>query len=52
MTYSDPVVLEKKILNDPDPFLYFCNHLPFDEDLALYFNNLEFPLRRDDLRQV
>jgi hypothetical protein len=46
MTYSGSVVLEK-ILNDPTPFLYFCNCLPFEKDLALYLNNLEFPLPKD-----
>jgi hypothetical protein len=32
----------------------FCIHdyLPFEEDLALYFINLEFPLPKDDLYQV
>jgi hypothetical protein len=25
-----------RILNDPTPFLHFCDHLPFEEDLALY----------------
>jgi hypothetical protein len=52
MTYSGSVVLEKKILNDPTPFLHFCDYLPFEEDLALYLNNLESPLRKDDLYQV
>jgi hypothetical protein len=32
--------------------LLFCNYLSFEEDLALYFNNLEFPLPKDDLCQV
>jgi hypothetical protein len=27
-------------------------YLPFEEDLALYLNNLEFPLPKDDLYQV
>ena len=31
---------------------HFCNYLPFEEDLALYLNNLEFPLPKDDLYQV
>jgi hypothetical protein len=51
MTYSGSVVL-KKILNEPTPFLHFCNYLPFEEDLALYLNNLEFLLPKDDLCQV
>jgi hypothetical protein len=25
----------------PTPFLHFCDYLPFEEDLALYLNNLE-----------
>jgi hypothetical protein len=32
--------------------LYFCifkNYLPFEEDLALYLNNFERPLPKDDL---
>jgi hypothetical protein len=52
MTYSGSVVLEKKIFKWPHPFLHFCDHLPFEEDLALYLNNLEFPLPKDDLYQV
>jgi hypothetical protein len=49
---SGSVVLEKKILNDPIPFLHFCDYLPFEEDLALNFNNSEFPLHKNDLYQV
>jgi hypothetical protein len=52
MTYSGSVVLEKKIFNYPTPFLHFCDYLPFEEDLALYLNNLEFTLPKDDLNQV
>jgi hypothetical protein len=53
MIYSGSTVLEKKILNDPTPFLHFCNYLPFEEDLALYLYNLEFPLLpKNDLYQV
>jgi hypothetical protein len=32
--------------------LDFCNYLPFEEDLALYFKNLKLPLPKDDLYQV
>ena len=32
--------------------LHFCDYLPFEEDRALYLNNLEFPLPKDDLYQV
>jgi hypothetical protein len=46
------VVLEKKILNDPTPFLHFCDYLPFEEDMALYLNKLEFPSPKDNLYQV
>ena len=31
---------------------HFCDYLPFEEDLALYLNNLESPLPKDDLCQV
>jgi hypothetical protein len=47
-----PVVLEKKILNDPTPFFHFCDYLPLEEDLALYLNKLQFPLPKDNLYQV
>jgi hypothetical protein len=47
-----PMVLEKKILNATTPFLHFCDYLPLEEDLALYLNNLEFPLPKDNLYQV
>jgi hypothetical protein len=47
-----PVVLEKKILNDPIPFLHFCDYLPFEKDLALYLNKLQFPSPKDTLYQV
>jgi hypothetical protein len=36
----------------PTPLLHFCNYFPFEEDLALYLNNLEFPLPEDNLYQV
>jgi hypothetical protein len=49
MTYSGSVVLEKKIFKCPTPFLHFCHYLPFEKDLALYLNNLESPLPKDDL---
>jgi hypothetical protein len=51
MTYSGSVVLEK-IFNSPTQFLHFCDYLPFEEVMALYLNNLEFPLPMDDLYQV
>jgi hypothetical protein len=42
----------RRFLNEPTPFLHFCYYLPFEEDLALYLNNLEFPLPKDDLCQL
>jgi hypothetical protein len=41
------VILEK-ILNDPTPFLHFCNYLPFEEDLTLYLNKLDLPSPKDN----
>jgi hypothetical protein len=29
-----------------------CDYLPFEEDLALYFNKLDLPLPKDNLYQV
>ena len=31
---------------------HFCDYLPFEEDLTHNFNNLEFPLPKDDLYHV
>jgi hypothetical protein len=42
----------RRSLNDPTPFLHFCDYLPFEEELALYLNKLEFPLPKDKLYQV
>jgi hypothetical protein len=42
----------EKNLNDPIPFLHFCDYLPFEDELALYLNRLEFPLPKDNLYQV
>jgi hypothetical protein len=42
----------RRFLNDPTPFLHFCNYLPLEEDLALYLNKLEFPLFKDNVYQV
>jgi hypothetical protein len=41
--------MRRRFLNDPTLFLHFCDYLPFEEDLALYLNNIEFPLPKDDL---
>jgi hypothetical protein len=40
MSSSGSVVLGKKIIKLPNPFLHFCNYLPFEKDLALNLNNL------------
>jgi hypothetical protein len=42
----------RRFLNDPTPFLHFCDYLPFEEDLALYLNKLEFPSPKDNVYQV
>jgi hypothetical protein len=42
----------RRFLNDPFPFLHFCDYLPFEEDLALDLNKLEFPLPKDSLYHV
>jgi hypothetical protein len=42
----------RRFLNDPAPFLHFCNYLPLKEDLALYLNKLEFPSHKDNVYQV
>ena len=44
--------VEEDFLMNPPHFLHFCDYLPFEEDLALYLNNLESPLPKDDLCQV
>jgi hypothetical protein len=41
--------LWKRLFNDPTPFFTFCDYLPFEEDLALYLNKLEFPSPKDNL---
>jgi hypothetical protein len=45
------VVLEK-IFKWPHPLLHFCDDLPFEDDLALYLNKLQFPSPKDNLYQV
>jgi hypothetical protein len=52
MSYSGSVVLTEKFFNDLAKFSHFYDNLPFEEDLALYLNNLKFPLPKDDLCQV
>jgi hypothetical protein len=41
-----------RFLNDPNPFLHFCDYLTFEEDLALHLNKREFPSPSDNLYQV
>jgi hypothetical protein len=49
MTYSGSVVLKiKKISMTLPNFLHSYDYLPFEEDLALYLNNLKSPLPKDD----
>ena len=52
MTYSGSAVLEKIFEWPHLIFFNFCDYLPFEKDLALHLNNLEFPLPKDDLCQV
>jgi hypothetical protein len=51
MRYSGSVVL-KKIFELTHPIFAFFDYLPFEEDLALHWNNLEFPVPKSDLCQV
>jgi hypothetical protein len=37
----------RRFLNDPIPLLHFFDYLPFEEDLVLYLNKLEFPLPKE-----
>jgi hypothetical protein len=43
---------KRRFSNEPTPFLHFCDYLPFEEDLALYLNKLEFLSPKDNLYQV
>ena len=31
----------RRVLDDPIPYLHFCDYLPLEEDLVLYLNKLE-----------
>jgi hypothetical protein len=42
----------RRFLNDPTPFLHFCYYLPFEDDLALYLNKLEFPSPKENLSSL
>jgi hypothetical protein len=44
--------LGKTFFNDLAKVLHFCDYLPFEKDLTLYLNNLEFPLPKDDSYEV
>jgi hypothetical protein len=37
------------ILDDPTQFLHFCDYLPFEKDLALCLDELDFPSFKDNL---
>jgi hypothetical protein len=41
-----------RFLNDPTPFLHFCDYLLFEEDLALYLNKTESPSPKDNWYKV
>jgi hypothetical protein len=51
MVKIGPVVLEK-IFKTPPHFYIFVIIFPFEEDLVLYLNKLEFPSPKDNLYQV
>jgi hypothetical protein len=42
----------RRFVNDHTPFLHFCDYLPFEQDLALYLNKLDFPSPKDNLYQI
>jgi hypothetical protein len=42
----------RRFLIRPTPFIHFCNHLPFEEDLDIYFNKLEFSSSKYNFHQV
>jgi hypothetical protein len=42
----------RRFLNDPTPFLHFCDYFPFEKDLAFYLKKLEFPSSKDNLYEV
>jgi hypothetical protein len=48
---SGPVLLEK-ISKWFHPIFAFCDYFPFEKYLALYCNNLEFSIPKNDLYQV
>jgi hypothetical protein len=44
--------MTRNFLNDPTPFLHFCNYPPFEEDLDLHLNKPEFSSCKICLYQV
>jgi hypothetical protein len=48
LSYSGSVVLEENNFNYLTKFLHFCD----EDDLALYLDNLQSTLLKDDLYQV
>jgi hypothetical protein len=38
----------RKFLNDPIPFLYFCDYLPFEKDMSLYLHKVKLPSSKDN----
>jgi hypothetical protein len=42
----------RRFLIDYPQFSHFCDYIPLEEDMALYFNKLEFHLLRDTLQEV
>jgi hypothetical protein len=36
----------------PSDFFHFCDYLPFEKNLALYLNKLEFASPKDNLYYV
>jgi hypothetical protein len=46
------VVPQNRIFKWPITFLHFCDYLPFEEDMALYLNKLEFPSPKGNLYQI
>jgi hypothetical protein len=44
--------MRRKYLNDSTLFLHFCDYLPFEEDLDIHLNELEFPSCKKCLYQV
>jgi hypothetical protein len=46
------VYIEKIFSRTSKTPTYFCDYLPFENDLTLDLYNFEFPLPKDDLYQV